>query len=185
MDFFENPRSALIQHLLDHSVRTDGPFTLRSGAVSDWYIDARQTTFSGSGATIVGEAVLEHVPDDVVAVGGLTMGADPIAVATAIAASRHGRDVAAFSVRKEAKGHGTGGRIVGPIGPGDRVLVLEDTTSTGSALIEAVDALRSAGIAVAGALALVDRSGGATSTRCRAADVPYRAIVLPADLGFG
>lgn len=183
MDFLENPRSALIGHLLDHSVRTDGPFTLRSGAVSDWYIDARQTTFSGAGAAIVGEAVLELVPDDVVAVGGLTMGADPIAVATAIAAARAGRELVAFSVRKEAKDHGTGGRLVGPVGAGDRVTVLEDTTSTGGALVEAIEALRAEGVVVTAAVSLVDRSDGATAARMDDIGVPYRALVLPADLG--
>ena len=183
MDFFENPRAAQIRHLLDHAVRTDGPFTLRSGATSDWYIDARQTTFSGSGARAVGAAVLEVVPDDVDAVGGMTMGADPIAFATAIAAARAGRSLVSFSVRKEAKDHGTGGRLVGPVGAGDRVIVLEDTTSTGGALAEAIEVLRSEGVEVAGAISLVDRSEGATAALIGALGVPYRALVLPADLG--
>ena len=80
----------LIEHLRTHSLRTDGPFTLRSGAVSSWYLDARQTTFSGDGAWLVGNAVLEVVDPSAEAVGGMTMGADPIAVATAMAAASAG-----------------------------------------------------------------------------------------------
>ncbi len=176
-------RQALIAHLSEHAVRTDGPFTLRSGEVSSWYIDARQTTFDGTGAWIVGRAVLAEVPDDVDAVGGMTMGADPIAVATAIAAAEAGRSVASFSVRKEAKDHGTGGRLVGPIGAGSRVVVLEDTTTTGSALVEAIEALVAGGIEVVKAVALVDRSGDATRSRVEALGIPYVALVTPSDLG--
>ncbi|MGB5730347.1 MAG: orotate phosphoribosyltransferase, partial [Acidimicrobiia bacterium] len=78
-------RQQLVEHLRDHAVRTDGPFTLRSGATSDWYIDARQTTFDGAGAILVGRAVVEALDDEITAVGGLTMGADPIAVSAAAA----------------------------------------------------------------------------------------------------
>ena len=183
MDFSESPKAAVIDHLVTHSVRTDGPFVLRSGATSSWYIDARQTTFSGTGAVAVGRAVLEEMPADAVAVGGMTMGADPIAVATAIAAADAGRDLHAFSVRKEAKGHGTGGRIVGPVAAGDVVMVVEDTTTTGSALAEAVEALRREDIVVRKALSLVDRSGGAAGERMARLGVPFTGLVRPADLG--
>lgn len=172
-----------MSHLRTHALRTDGPFTLRSGETASWYVDARQTTFSGDGARAVGEAVLAEIPEEAVAVGGMTMGADPIAVATAIAASHAGRDLRAFSVRKEAKDHGTGGRLVGPIRPGDRVVALEDTTTTGSALAEAIGALRDEDVEVVGAVALVDRSGGAAATRMAELAVPYVALVTPADLG--
>jgi orotate phosphoribosyltransferase len=180
---FSDARKALIRHLLTHAVRTDGPFTLRSGAVSSWYIDARQTTFDGDGARIVGESVLEQVPEGVAAVGGMTMGADPIAVATAIAASAAGRTLGAFSIRKEAKDHGTGGRLVGPIRAGSSVVALEDTTTTGGALLEAIAALQQEGIDIVKAIALVDRSGGATGERVAAEGIPYLALVTPADLG--
>ena len=182
-----NPESAskqrLVEHLRAHAVRTDGPFTLRSGAVSDWYIDARQTTFDGEGAIAVGEAVLDVLVPEVVAVGGLTMGADPIAVATAIAGASAGRSLHAFSVRKEAKGHGTGGRLVGPVGPDDVVAVLEDTTTTGSAMFEAIEALSDAGVSIAQVITLVDRSGGVAATKVAAAGIPYLALVTPRDLG--
>jgi orotate phosphoribosyltransferase len=183
VDFSENVNRALIEHLRAHAVRTDGPFVLRSGETSSWYIDARQTTFSGAGAIAVGEAVLAHVPDGAVAVGGLTMGADPISVATAIAAAGRGRDLSAFSIRKEAKDHGVGGRLVGPIRAGDRVVALEDTTTTGSALAEAIVALRDAGVEVLSAIALVDRSSGVAAAKMDAMGVPYTVVVTPSDLG--
>ncbi|MEA3511474.1 MAG: orotate phosphoribosyltransferase [Actinomycetota bacterium] len=178
-----SPKQRLVEHLKAHAVRIDGPFTLRSGAVSDWYIDARQTTFDGSGAVSVGEAVLDVLDPEVVAIGGLTMGADPIAVATAIAGAAFGRPMRAFSVRKESKGHGTGGRIVGPVGPNDVVAVLEDTTTTGSAMFEAIEALSGSGIRIAQVIALVDRSGGIAEAKVAAAGIPYLALVVPRDLG--
>ena len=175
---------ALIDHLVAHAVRTDGPFVLRSGAQSDWYMDARQTTFSGEGARLVGAAVLQHVPERIDAVGGMTMGADPIAVATAIAAAESGRDFAAFSIRKEEKDHGTGGRLVGPVGPGARVVVLEDTTTTGNALSEAVTELQDSFVVVVLAIALVDRSEGATAHAMHRQGIDYMALITPTDLGI-
>lgn len=170
-------------HLREHAVRTDGPFTLRSGATSGWYIDARQTTFDGVGAVLVGEAVTEVLDPEVTAVGGLTMGADPVAVAAAIASAAHGRPLRAFSVRKEAKDHGLGGRLVGPVGEDDIVAVLEDTTTTGSALFEAIGALADAGIRIAQVITLVDRSAGVAARNVEAIGIPYVALVTPADLG--
>lgn len=172
-------RRALIDHLKTHALRIDGPFTLRSGETSDWYVDARQTTFDGIGARLVGTAVTGVLPEGVTAVGGLTMGADPIAVATVIA-SPH---LKAFSIRKEAKHHGTGGRLVGPVRRGDRAVVLEDTTTTGAAMIEAVDVLTAAGVTVVGAVALVDRSGGRAGERLAGKGVPLVVLVTPTELG--
>lgn len=187
MDFSQNhesgPEAALLRHLSDHALRTDGPFVLRSGESSSWYLDARQTTFSGTGATLVGRAVLGSVPNGVVAVGGMTMGADPIAIATAIAAAEVGRDLVAFSVRKAPKDHGVGGRLVGPVGAGSHVTVLEDTTSTGGALVEAIEALRAEGVVVVNAVALVDRSSGRTAAAMDRLGVPYTCLFGPAELG--
>lgn len=176
-------RADLVGHLTTHAVRTDGPFRLRSGELSDWYIDARQTTFDGEGAAIAGRAVLASLHGNVTAVGGLTMGADPIAVATAIAGSAAGRSLRAFSIRKEAKDHGTGGRLVGPVSAEDTVAVLEDTTTTGSAIVEAVEALAGEGIEVAQVVSLVDRSDGLVAARMAELDIPYTALVTPRDLG--
>ena len=173
----------LIEHLESHSVRTDGPFTLRSGQVSSWYLDARQTTFDGEGAHLVGSAVLEILHESVTAVGGMTMGADPIAVATAVVASTRNRPLRAFSVRKEVKAHGVGGRLVGPIGAGDVVAAVDDTITTGGALIESIEVMLEQGFEVAQAVCVVDRSGGAAEERCAAHGIPFTALVLPADLG--
>jgi orotate phosphoribosyltransferase len=176
-------RDALIAHLREHSLRTDGPFTLRSGATSDWYLDARQTTFDGTGGVLVGEAVLEGTDAAVTAVGGMTMGADPIAVAVAMVAAGRDRSLRAFSVRKEGKGHGARGRIAGPLRVGDIVAVLEDTATTGSTLIEAIAAVREAGAEVVQALSLVDRSDGLVAVRLAELGVAFSALALPKDLG--
>ncbi|MDJ0791076.1 MAG: orotate phosphoribosyltransferase [Acidimicrobiia bacterium] len=165
-------------------MRTDGPFVLRSGRTSSWYLDARQTTYSGAGATAVGAAMLGHIPLGASAVGGMTMGADPIAVATAIAATAEGRSLDSFSIRKEAKDHGTGGRLVGPVQAGDAVAVVEDTTTTGSALAEAIAALRAEAVEVLTAVALVDRSGGRAARTMADLGVPYVALIEPDDLGM-
>ena len=178
-----DPRGHLIDHLREHSVRTDGPFTLSSGEVADWYIDARQTTFDGWGAILVGEAVLGVIQPEVTAVGGMTLGADPIAVATAMSAARARRPLQSFSIRKEAKDHGTGGRLVGPVSTGDVVAVLEDTTTTGATLARSVEVLRDSGIEVVQAVALVDRSDGKAEAVLADLGVPFVSIVSPEELG--
>jgi orotate phosphoribosyltransferase len=175
----------LVEHLRVHSVRTDGPFTLRSGAVSDWYIDARQTTFDGSGAMAVGDALLAVLDPAVVAVGGMTMGADPIAVATATRAAESGRPMRAFSIRKEAKDHGTGGRLVGPVEAGMVVAIVDDTVTTGGALVEAIGVAVDAGLVVAEVVAIVDRSAGAVGERIAAAGHRFSALVDVSELGVG
>lgn len=151
--------------------------------MSSWYIDARQTTFAGDGAPLVGAAVLERVPSDVGAVGGMTMGADPIALATAIQADGTGRVLHAFSIRKQPKDHGVGGRLVGPVGPTMRVLILEDTTTTGGALVEAIEVAQAEGLDVAGALSVVDRSAGVVARKLAERGLPYEVLVTPQLLG--
>lgn len=173
-------RQALVEHLRAHSLRTDGPFTLASGKVADWYMDARRTTFSANGAPLVAGAILEVLASDIRAVGGMTMGADPIAVATATLSQ--GR-VDAFSIRKQAKDHGTGGRLVGPVEPATPVAVLEDTTTTGGAFLEAVDVAQAAGLDVVQAISLFDRSAGTVEGLMASRSLPYVALVVPADLG--
>lgn len=177
------PSTELIDHLKTHALRTDGPFTLRSGAVSPWYLDARQTTLDGRGAWLVGRAVLEVLAAEIDAVGGMTMGADPIAVATVMTAATEGRPLRAFSVRKTAKEHGTTGRLVGPVRPGDMVAVLEDTTTTGAAAAEAVEHLIGQGVEVVQVIALVDRSHGAAEERFAGLGVGFVALARPEDLG--
>jgi len=175
--------SALVDHLVQHALRTDGPFTLRGGATSQWYVDARQTTFDGVGARVVGEAVLSVLDPGVAAVGGMTMGADPIAIATAMTAAAMGRDLRAFSIRKEPKDHGTGGRLVGPVDPSMPVAVLEDTTTTGGAAVEAARYLLDEGFEIVQAIALVDRSDGKARENFAALGIDHVALVVPSDLG--
>lgn len=175
----------LVEHLRTHAVRTDGPFVLRSGAVSDWYIDARQTTFDGAGAAAVADAVLAVLDRSVTAIGGMTMGADPIAVATAVRGAACGRPLTAFSIRKAAKDHGTGGRMVGNVAPGTVAAVVDDTVTTGGALVEAIDVAIAAGLVVIQVLAVVDRSGGAVSALVAERGLSFSALVDVAELGVG
>lgn len=172
----------LVAHLKANSLSTDGPYRLSSGLESDWYLDGRQTTYDGLGANIVGRCVLEVMESTADAIGGMTMGADPIAVATAVLSTR---PIRAFSVRKETKAHGTGGRLVGPVRAGDRAVVVEDTVTTGGAMGEAIAVLQEAGVEVVQAIVLVDRSDGAAAARLAALGVPLVSLLEPADLGVG
>jgi len=173
---------ALRRHLLEHSVRT-GDFVLKSGRRSTWFIDSKQTVCRPGGMLLVADAVLDVLPDMATAIGGLTMGADPVAFVTAGVAAVRGRELKAFSVRKEAKDHGGGGRIAGALDPGDRVVVTEDTVTRGTSLLEAVRAVRDAGAEVVLAVAVVDR-GGAAGALLESEGVDFRAILGAPDLGF-
>jgi orotate phosphoribosyltransferase len=170
----------LAEHLAAHGLETDGPYVLSSGKMSDWYLDGRQTTYDGSGGRITGRCVLEVIDDTATAVGGMTMGADPIAVAVAVLADRPLR---AFSVRKHEKTHGARGRLVGPVRAGDRAVVVEDTVTTGGSMADAVAVLQQEGVEVIQAIVLVDRSKGAAASRLAALDVPLVSLLVPADLG--
>jgi orotate phosphoribosyltransferase len=178
----EDSREALIEMLRVRSLLTEGPYTLRSGELSQWYLDGRRTTMDGEGATLVGRVVLGVLDPAAGAIGGLTMGADPIAIATAVVAHQAGIALRAFSVRKEAKAHGLGGRIVGPLEAGEAVTVLEDTTSTGGAFVEAIKVMQNAGYQVVQAIAVVDRSTGEVSKIMSDLGIPYVALVTPEDL---
>ncbi len=173
---------ALRAHLLEHSVRR-GDFVLKSGKRSNWFIDSKQTVCRPDGMLLVADAVLDAVPDEATAIGGLTMGADPVAFIAAGVAATRGRALKAFSVRKEVKDHGGGGRVAGALDPGDRVVVTEDTVTRGSSLLDAVEAVRGAGATVVLALAVVDR-GGTAEAMLGEAGVPFRALVTAPDLGF-
>lgn len=173
---------ALRAHLLEHSVRT-GDFVLKSGRRSSWFIDSKQTVCRPGGMLLVADAVLDVVPAEATAIGGLTMGADPVAFVAAGVAATRGRALKAFSVRKEAKDHGGGGRIAGALDEGDRVVVTEDTVTRGTSLLEAVHAVRAAGAEVVLAVAVVDR-GGAAEAVLGGEGVPFRALLGAPDLGF-
>jgi len=173
---------ALRRHVLEHSVQR-GDFVLKSGRRSSWFIDSKQTVCRPDGMLLVADAVLAVVPDEATAIGGLTMGADPVAFTAAAVAATRGRSLKAFSVRKEAKDHGGGGRVAGALDPGDKVVVTEDTVTRGTSLLEAVRAVRAAGAEVVLAVAVVDR-GGAAGRLLGAEGVAFRAILGAPDLGF-
>jgi orotate phosphoribosyltransferase len=172
----------LRRHILDHSVKT-GDFVLKSGRKSTWFIDSKQTVCRPGGMLLVADAVLDALPDEATAIGGLTMGADPVAFVAAGVAATRGRALKAFSVRKEAKDHGGGGRIAGALDAGDKVVVTEDTVTRGTSLLEAVQAVRAAGAEVVLALAVVDR-GGTAERLLTSEGVTFRALLGAPDLGF-
>lgn len=181
MDKSRNFKNELVTHIQANALRTDGPFQLSSGGTSSWYLDGRQVTYSGLGGRLVAACIGELLDPAVTALGGLTMGADPVAIATALQAEPPLR---AFSIRKAAKDHGTGGRIVGPLRKSDRVAVVDDTTTTGSSFVESIEVLQAEDIEVVQALVVVDRSGGAAAKRCAALGVPFSAVIVPSDLGI-
>ncbi len=178
----EPGRAALVEHLRAHAVRT-GDFVLKSGRRATWFIDAKQTVCRPGGMLLVAEAMLQVVPADATAIGGLTMGADPVAFVTAGVAAARGRTLKAFSVRKEAKDHGGGGDIAGALDPGDQVVVTEDAVTRGTSLLQAVAAVRRAGAVPVLATAVVDR-GGTAAALLAAEGVPFVALVGAPDLGF-
>lgn len=140
-----------------------GNFTLASGRQSTLYIDARLTTMSPEGLALIGPLGLDAINAanwSADSVGGLTLGADPIACAISYASAASARPVRAFTVRKEPKTHGTGKLIEGPFRPDDRVVVIEDTITSGGSARKAIEAVRAAGGEVVGVLALVDREEG-------------------------
>ncbi len=174
-------RAALKARFIEHAIR-EGEFTLASGKTSKWYVDGRQVTFRGDCVDIVGDAVMEALnaagiePFD--SVGGLAIGADPVTVAIARSAGVRG-----FAVRKEAKGHGVGGRIAGPLHANDRVLVVEDTVTTGGSLLQAVDVILEFGARIVAATTLLDR-GGTLEADLRDRGITYVPVFGAPDFGF-
>ena len=159
-----------------------GRVVLSSGAEADYYIDLRRITLHHAAAPLVGAVMLDTVEGwDFAAVGGLTLGADPVATAMMHAAASRGTPLDAFVVRKAEKTHGTQRRIEGPDVAGRRVLAVEDTSTTGASVLTAVEALREAGAQVTGVAVIVDRGAG---DAVRAAGLDYRSAFSLADLGL-
>jgi orotate phosphoribosyltransferase len=177
--------AALERLLLERSVRR-GDFVLASGAGSSYYIDCRLTTMSAAGMVLIGQLGLEAIRVagwKADAIGGLTMGADPVAYAIAAASASAGTPIDAFSVRKEAKGHGTGQQIEGNFRSGARVVVVEDVITSGGSAEKAIGAVRAAGAQVAGVLAVVDREQGGRQ-RLEAAGYQVVAMTTSSRLGL-
>jgi orotate phosphoribosyltransferase len=176
---------ALRDHVLAHSVKR-GTFTLKSGATSSWFLDTKQTACRPDGIIAVVDALLERfadVMDDIDAIGGLTMGADPVAFGVAAVLADRGIGLRSFSVRTQAKDRGITGRIAGALAVGDRVLVTEDTTTRGSSLIEAADQIEDYGAMPRFMTVIVDR-GGTCAAMAEARGIDYRPLLVAPDLGF-
>ena len=175
-------REDLLQAIKDKAV-VRGDFVLSSGQHASWYIDLRRILLSGSSAPLAGRVMLAATADlHYEAVGGLTLGADPVAAAMMHAAAVLGTNLDAFVVRKSEKAHGLQRRIEGPDVAGRRVLAVEDTSTTGASVLTAVDALREAGAIVAGVAVLVDRGA---RDRVTARGLEFRAAYDVGDLCLG
>lgn len=172
----------LIALLLDKSVRY-GTFTLASGKTSDFYVDARQTTLNAQGSRLIGALMVARLRDDVIGVGGMSLGADPVACATSLTSAHTDQPRHAFLIRKEAKGHGTKRFVEGleNLPEGSKVAVVEDTTTTGGSLLLAVERAREAGLDVVQTLTVVDREEGATEALA-AAGLTLEALVTRTQL---
>ncbi len=176
-------RHALRDHVLRHSLKT-GNFTLKSGASSSWFLDTKQTACRADGVVLMADVALELIPKDAVAIGGLTMGADPVAYGIAAVAATRGFDLRSFSVRKEAKDHGVTGRIAGALQPGDKVVITEDTVTRGTSIMEAVDAVVAFGAIPVLITVVVDR-GGTCGAMAAERGIPFIPMLTALDLGYG
>ena len=175
-------RERVLAHLVEHSVRR-GDFVLKSGRRSSWFIDSKQTICAPEVMVDVATLLLERIPDEATAIGGLTMGADGATFITAGVAATRGRSLRAFSVRKEEKDHGARGRIAGVLEPGDRVVITEDTVTRGTSLLEAARVVRDYGARVVLLLAVVDR-GGTAAAMAQGEGWRFDALFSAPDLGF-
>lgn len=164
--------------LLAQKAYRHGQFTLASGRTSDHYVNCKPVSLSGEGLALLGALMLEQVEDAAVAVAGLTLGADPLVSAVAMRAALDGRNLDALIVRKEAKGHGTGAWLEGPLPePGSRITVLEDVVTTGGSSLKAVNQLREAGYQVDRVVTIVDRQEGGLEAMT-AAGLELRSLFL-------
>ena len=174
-------REALRQQIIDKAV-VHGKVILSSGKEADYYVDLRRVTLDSEAAPIIGRVMLELTKDlEFDAVGGLTLGADPVATAMLHAAAAQGRKLDAFVVRKAEKAHGLQRRIEGPDVKGKRVLAVEDTSTTGGSVLTAVEALREAGAEVVAVAVIVER---AAASAVEAAGLKYLYAYNLPDLGL-
>jgi orotate phosphoribosyltransferase len=175
-------REDLLQEIRKHAV-VHGDFVLSSGQRASWYIDLRRVLLTGRTAPLAGRVMLDVTADlEYEAVGGLTLGADPVAAAMMHAAVARQQPLDAFVVRKAGKAHGLQRRIEGPDVAGRRVLAVEDTSTTGNSVLTAVEALREAGAEVVGVAVIVERGA---RPRVRESGLPFRAAYELSDLGLG
>lgn len=170
--------------LIDEYAVKRGHFILASGRESNYYLDGRMVALHAEGAYLIGKLLFAQMADlDVQAVGGLTMGADPVATAVSIASFLGGKPLNAFLVRKEPKGHGTKKLIEGPLVPGSRVVIVEDTVTTGGSPLQAVAAAEAEGCTVAAVMVVIDRMEGARE-RIEGAGYRFMPLFTVKDLGL-
>jgi orotate phosphoribosyltransferase len=179
-------RDQLLELLATNSFRL-GEFTLSSGGKSDYYIDCRTTTLHARGAELTGRVFLDLIQQQgwkPQAVGGLTMGADPIVVATSVISSQAGAPIHGFLVRKAEKAHGMGRRVEGFQEKGARVVIVDDVCTTGGSTIQAIEAAREFGFNVVGVACLVERleAGGRPAVEKAAAPVPFISVFTSSDV---
>ena len=175
-------RAKLRDHVLAHAVRR-GDFTLKSGRKSTWFLDTKQTACRPEGILLVADVALSLMPKGATAIGGLTMGADPVAFGIAAIGATRGVNLRSFSVRKEAKDHGVTGRLAGALQPGDKVIITEDTVTRGTSLFEAVEVVKACGAEPIFITVIVDR-GGTCSAMAAEAGIAYQPMLTAPDLGF-
>lgn len=176
-------RQALID-LIRAQALEFGDFTLASGKKASFYLDCRKVTLDSRGANLIGAGMLEMMQDDFPdAVGGMAIGADPITGAIITLAGQQGRPLRGFIVRKEAKAHGKGQAVEGPVRVGDRVLIVEDVITTGGSALKAIEQVREYGLIPVGALAIVDRLAGGAAAFDQVG-VPLRSLLTLIDLGI-
>ncbi len=182
-------RQRLLAMLKERSLKT-GPVTLASGKTSSFYIDCKVTALHAEGAALIGQLVCEHVESlrtqgqSIAGVGGLTMGADPIALAAAVTSAATRTPVHAFVVRKEAKDHGTQSFVEGGanLPPGSPVLIVEDVVTTGGSTLKAIERARASGLVPVAVLALVDREEGGAAAIVKAG-LRFAALFTRRDFG--
>ncbi len=184
VDSVNDARRQLIDYISSDAV-FHGDFTLSSGLKASFYFDLRRVSLDHRVAPLIGSVMLDVIADvpDVVAVGGLTMGADPIAAAIMHQGAARGLAYDAFVVRKEPKDHGRGRQVEGPDLEGKRVIVVEDTSTTGGSPLAAIAALEKVGAVIAAVAVVVDRDTGAKET-IEAAGYPYLAALELSDFGL-
>lgn len=184
---FTAPEKPRLVELIKELAVVHGRVTLSSGLEADYYVDLRRATLHHEAAPLIGKVMLKLLADngvkDIDAVGGLTMGADPVATALLHQAAGQGIALDAFVVRKQAKAHGMGRQVEGPSVEGKRVVVLEDTSTTGGSPLTAAEALRAAGAIVVAVATVVDRNTGAKEA-IEAAGYPYLTAITLEDLGL-
>ena len=176
-------KSHLVELIHQHALQI-GKFTLASGKEANFYLDCRKLTLTGEGANVIAagmiELLSENWPD---AVGGMAIGADPITAAIVTRAWQQNQDLRGFIVRKEAKEHGTGRQVEGPVQPGDRAVIVEDVVTTGGSSIRAIEYAREFGLEVDTVLAVVDRNAGGAENFAKHG-IQLRSLVSLSDLNI-